>query len=177
MAVLATTLLCVSADAAKNKEEAVPNNPMDWSLSSSDSTKGTKYHPNWTIAEENKFGIFAYDMNSMTFLKKKKEMDKNIVQTVVKVVFTNKEMIKQLNEKYATKLQAKEKAAQWIMNMEFNLSENSYIIRKTECFGSKNTLLDKTERKGAMTPIPDESFAARMYAICKEWAEENKDAL
>lgn len=176
LAVLATTLLCMPVGATNNKE-IVPADPIDWSLSVSDSSKSTKYHPNWTIAEENKFGIFAYDLNSMGFLTQKKEKNKNIVECKVKAVFTNKDMIKQLNEKYASKLQPKEKAAQWIMNMQFNLSEKSYIIRKTECFGSKNTLLDKVERKGDMTLIPEESFAERMYNICKEWAEDNQDTL
>jgi len=166
---------CLQAKAAE--KDTTIKNPMDWNISMMDSYKGEKYHPSWSVIEENKFGIFAYDMNAMTFLTTKKVKDKNIVDCVVKTVFTNKDVLQRLKLKYAEKLQPKEKVSHWILQMRFNISENTYIIKKTEYMGSKGTVLDTVVRKPVLQPIPEESFAARMYKICQEWAIENKDAL
>lgn len=162
---------------AKEKAENIPDNPLDWNVSMMESYKGEKYHPNWSVIEENQFGIFAYDVNSMTFLVHKKAKDKNIVEGTVKTVFTNKDILKQLNAKYSLKLQPKEKVANWLLYMRFDIPNNLYTIKKTEYYGSKGNLLDTVVKKGEMQAIPEESFAATMYNICKTWAEDNKDAL
>lgn len=166
---------CLQVEAAEKPAEVT--NPMDWNISMMDSYKGDKYVPSWSVIEENNFGIFAYDMNSVSFLKSKKTIDKNIVECTVKTVFTNKEVQKQLKQKYMEKLQPKEKPTHWILQMRFNISDNTYIIKKTEYMGSKGTVLDTVTRKPVLQPIPEESFASRMYNICKTWAEENKDSL
>lgn len=173
-----TLVLCTflgTSAFAKEKTEKVPENPLDWNVSMSESYQGDKTHPNWSIIEENKFGIFAYDMNSMRFLVHKKVKDKNVVEGTVKTVFSNKDILKQLNSKYALQLQPREKVSHWLLDMRFDLTANMYTIKKTEYYGTKGTLLDTVVKKGEMQPIPEESFAAAMYEICKTWAEENQD--
>lgn len=171
------SLFCAQTEAAEREHSIAQGNAIDWSISMMDSYKGEKYHPNWSIIEENKFGVFAYDMNSMSFLTAKKTKDKNIVECTVKTVFTNKDILQQLKQKYMEKLQPKEKVSHWLLHMRFNINDNTYIIKKTEYMGSKGSVLDTVTRKLVLQPIPEESFASRMYKICQTWAEENKDAL
>ncbi len=174
--VLGAILSCSSAFAAK-KEEAIPTNPVEWQVSASDAYKSLNSRPNWSIIEENQFGIFAYDMNSLSFLTHKKQKDKNIVEGTVKTVFTNKLMQKQLNERYASVLKPKERVSYWLLFMRFDIAANTFTIKKTEYYSNKDTLLDTAIKKQEMKAIPEKSFAEQMYKICKDWAEENKNAL
>lgn len=176
-ALLLTALLAagltMGAEAAKQEQAA---NPMDWNLSMMEEHSGVKKNvPAWVIVDETKFGVFAYDANSVTFLKNGKEWNKDVVEVVIKTVFTDKEIIRQLNTKYALKLVEKEKTEHWLLHMRFNLVDNTYAIKKTEYFGNKGSLLDTINRKVNMVPIPEESFAANMCQLCREWAMENQE--
>ena len=55
----------------------------------------------WSIVVENNLGVYAYDMDSLTFTKVENGIaDKNIITVLTKTVFTDKETLKKLNAKY-----------------------------------------------------------------------------
>lgn len=175
LSLLLSAGLVMGAEAAPKKEAPI-SNPMDWNLSMMEEHSGVKKtEPIWNIVQENKFGVFAFDSNSLSFVKSGKKWNKDEVEVTVKTVFSDKEIIKKLDEKYALKLQPREKTQYWLLHMRFNLVDNTYAIKKTEYFGSKETLLETINRKVNMVAIPEKSFADVMCQVCKDWAAENQE--
>ena len=89
-------LMCfaaVTANAETNKE----TNPMNWEISMMPKPTAEEIEAaRWSIVVENNMGIYAYDMDSLHFEEGKNGIvDKNLVNVVVKTVFTDKEMLKE----------------------------------------------------------------------------------
>lgn len=176
MSILAGAML-INISMVHAQETAVTNsNPMDWYISSTEEQTGKSIAvPIWHIALEDKFGIFAYDENSLKYMVEKKTVNTDIVTVTVKTVFRNKDVIKQLQAKYAEKMPAKEKVQYWLLYMQFDVNKNMYTISKTEYYTNKNTLIDTVVRNRGMIAIPEESFAQIMYDVCQAWVKENQE--
>lgn len=178
MKILAAMLVLLAANCTYAEETKVTNqNPMEWTINSTEEFTGvSKDAPIWHILQETKLGVFAYDERSVGYAMDKETVDKNIIAVTVKTVFTDKNALKQLQDKYASKLQGKEKPQYWLLKMRFDMAQKLYTIDKTEYYTNKNTLLDTTERKGDMVAIPEESFAEAMYVECQTWLQEAEKA-
>ena len=85
-------LFAVSANAAeKNAEELI-----NWEISMIPKPTAEEIEAaRWSIVLENTMGVYAYDMDSLYFPEEKNGVvNKNLVNVVVKTVFTDKELVK-----------------------------------------------------------------------------------
>ena len=112
-------LFAVSANAAeknaaeKNAAEKNAEEPINWEISMIPKPTAEEIEAaRWSIVLENTMGIYAYDMDSLYFPEEKNGVvNKNLVNVVVKTVFTDKELVKKMNKTYAEKLAKKRKSA------------------------------------------------------------------
>lgn len=106
------TLFCMNLAIAAPKTESVPEKPMDWSISmNADGTDQAPQGPQWSLILENDIGVYAYDMGSLTFGTSNGREDRNLVQTTVKTVFTNEDLLKKMNKGFAKKTDEKREDA------------------------------------------------------------------
>lgn len=85
-------LFAVSANAAEKNAEA----PINWEISMIPKPTAEEIEAaRWSIVLENTMGVYAYDMDSLYFPEEKNGVvNKNLVNVVVKTVFTDKELVK-----------------------------------------------------------------------------------
>lgn len=169
-----TILTCLGACVAQ-AEEVTQKDAMNWEISMMPkATAEEQEAARWSIAVENNLGIYAYDMGSLTFSKVVNGLpDKNIISVMTKTVFTDKDTLKKLNEKYKDKLAKKEKVQYCEILMTFNLAEKSYAVTNMDVFGSKKTLLQHTEKPLQFVPVPEGSFAEAMLEICQQAVDKD----
>ena len=162
-------MLCLGA-ASVQAEELVKKEPVNWEISMMPkATAEEQEAARWSIVVENNLGIYAYDMGSFAFTQVVNGVpDKNIIAVMTKTVFTDKDTLKKLNEKYKDKLAKKEKVQYCEILMTFNLAAKSYAVTNMDVFGSKKTLLQHTEKPLQFVPVPEGSFAEAMLEICQQ---------
>ncbi len=162
--------------------EVTNQDPMNWEISmmpkQSEEEKAAEAEAaRWSVVVENNIGVYAYDMDSLTFSDVTNGVvNKNIVTVLTKTVFTDKNTLKKINEKYKDKLAKKEKAQYCEIVMTFNLADKTYAINQMDVFGDKKTLLDHSEREVKFVPVPEGSFAEAMMEICQKEVDENAQA-
>lgn len=151
-------------------EEVGQRPGMDWEISMMPKPSEEEAEAmRWSIVLENNMGVYAYNLDSFTYSKAENGVpDKNFVAVLTKTLFTDKETIKKLNEKYKGALGKKEKVKYCEIMMEFDLATKAYRILATDFFGGKDTLLDHKIRDTAFAPVPANSFAEAMFEICQK---------
>ena len=164
--------LTVQAKEITNKE------PINWEISMMPkATEEEQEAARWSVVVENNLGIYAYDMGSFAFTQVKNGIvDKSIISVLTKTVFTDKETLKKLNQRYKEKLTKKEKAQYCEILMTFNLTEKSYAVTNMDVFGSKKTLLQHSEKPLNFVPVPEGSFAEAMLEICQKAVNDDAAA-
>ncbi|WP_455655029.1 hypothetical protein [Phascolarctobacterium sp.] len=157
-------LFAVSASAAEKNAEA----PINWEISMMPKpTAGEIEAARWSIILENNMGVYAYDMDSLYFPEEKNGIvNKNLVNVVVKTVFTDKDLLKKMNKTYAEKLAKKEKVQYCEMLMQFNVADKTYGVKQMDVYGSKGTKLETKTNNGELIPVPEKTFAEAMLEIC-----------
>lgn len=158
-------LLAVSASAAeKNDEEP----PINWEISMMPKPTAEEIEAaRWSIVLENTMGVYAYDMDSLYFPEEKNGVvNKDLVNVIVKTVFTDKELLKKMNKTYAEKLAKKEKVQYCEMLMQFNVADKTYGVKQMDVYGSKGTKLETKINNGELIPVPEKTFAEAMLEIC-----------
>lgn len=95
-------LLAVSASAAEKNDEAPP---INWEISMMPKPTAEEIEAaRWSIVLENTMGVYAYDMDSLYFPEEKNGVvNKDLVNVIVKTVFTDKELLKRMNKTYLMK--------------------------------------------------------------------------
>ena len=158
-------LLAVSASAAEKNDEAPP---INWEISMMPKPTAEEIEAaRWSIVLENTMGVYAYDMDSLYFPEEKNGVvNKDLVNVVVKTVFTDKELLKKMNKTYAEKLAKKEKVQYCEMLMQFNAADKTYGVKQMDVYGSKGTKLETKINKGELIPVPEKTFAEAMLEIC-----------
>jgi hypothetical protein len=158
-------LLAVSASAAEKNDEAPP---INWEISMMPKPTAEKIEAaRWSIVLENTMGVYAYDMDSLYFPEEKNGVvNKDLVNVVVKTVFTDKELLKKMNKTYAEKLAKKEKVQYCEMLMQFNAADKTYGVKQMDVYGSKGTKLETKINNGELIPVPEKTFAEAMLEIC-----------
>lgn len=158
-------LLAVSASAAEKNDE-VP--PINWEISMMPKPPAEEIEAaRWSIVLENTMGVYAYDMDSLYFPEEKNGVvNKDLVNVVVKTVFTDKELLKKMNKTYAEKLAKKEKVQYCEMLMQFNVADKAYGVKQMDVYGSKGTKLETKINNGELIPVPEKTFAEAMLEIC-----------
>lgn len=158
-------LLAVSASAAEKNDEAPP---INWEISMMPKPTAEEIEAaRWSIVLENTMGVYAYDMDSLYFPEEKNGVvNKNLVNVVVKTVFTDKELLKKMNKTYAEKLAKKEKVQYCEMLMQFNAADKTYGVKQMDVYGSKGTKLETKINNGELIPVPEKTFAEAMLEIC-----------
>lgn len=157
-------LFAVSANAAeKNAEELI-----NWEISMIPKPTAEEIEAaRWSIVLENTMGVYAYDMDSLYFPEEKNGVvNKNLVNVVVKTVFTDKELVKKMNKTYAEKLAKKEKVQYCEMLLQFNVADKTYGVKQMDVYGSKGTKLETKINNGELIPVPEKTFAEAMLEIC-----------
>lgn len=161
--------ILVSGTALADSPKATDNN-LNWEISMQPKPTAEELEAaRWSIILENDLGIYAYDMDSVDFIVKNGAVDKNQIQVLVKTVFTNKDMLKKLNEQYASKLEKKEKVAYCKMDMQYKMAEKEYTVKTMQVFTDKNRQIDVKHNK-SFAPVPEKSFAEALYEICQQFA-------
>ena len=158
-------LLAVSASAAEKNDEAPP---INWEISMMPKPTAEEIEAaRWSIVLENTMGVYAYDMDSLYFPKEKNGVvNKDLVNVIVKTVFTDKELLKKMNKTYAEKLAKKEKVQYCEMLMQFNVADKTYGVKQMDVYGSKGTKLETKINNGELIPVPEKTFAEAMLEIC-----------
>jgi hypothetical protein len=158
-------LLAVSASAAEKNDEAPP---INWEISMMPKPTAEEIEAAcWSIVLENTMGVYAYDMDSLYFPEEKNGVvNKDLVNVVVKTVFTDKELLKKMNKTYAEKLAKKEKVQYCEMLMQFNVADKTYGVKQMDVYGSKGTKLETKINNGELIPVPEKTFAEAMLEIC-----------
>lgn len=158
-------LLAVSASAAEKNDEAPP---INWEISMMPKPTAEEIEAaRWSIVLENTMGVYAYDMDSLYFPEEKNGVvNKDLVNVVVKTVFTDKELLKKMNKTYAEKLAKKEKVQYCEMLMQFNVADKTYGVKQMDVYGSKGTKLETKINNGEIIPVPEKTFAEAMLEIC-----------
>lgn len=166
-----TALTCLGAVTAQ-AEEAAQRPGMDWEISMMPKpTEEEQEAARWSIVVENNLGVYAYDMDSLTYSSVENGVpDKNIISVLTKTVFTDKETLKKLNNQYKSALKSKEKVQYCEILMTFNLADKTYGVTNMDVYGSKKTLLQHTSRELTLVPVPVGSFAEAMLEICQQAA-------
>lgn len=163
-------LTCLSAFAAYAENVPAQQKGMDWEISMMPKPSAEEQDAaRWSIVVENNVGIYAYDMDSLTFSKVTNGIaDKNIVSVLTKTVFTDKEILKKLNAKYKEALPKKEKVQYCEILMTFNLAEKTYAVQGMDVFSNRKTVLEHQAKPLRFVPIPQGSFAEAMLEICQQ---------
>lgn len=158
-------LLAVSASAAEKNDEAPP---INWEISMMPKPTAEEIEAaRWSIVLENTMGVYAYDMDSLYFPEEKNGVvNKDLVNVIVKTVFTDKELLKKMNKTYAEKLAKKEKVQYCEMLMQFNVVDKTYGVKQMDVYGSKGTKLETKINNGELIPVPEKTFAEAMLEIC-----------
>ncbi|WP_443683519.1 hypothetical protein [Phascolarctobacterium faecium] len=158
-------LLAVSASAAEKHDEAPP---INWEISMMPKPTAEEIEAaRWSIVLENTMGVYAYDMDSLYFPEEKNGVvNKDLVNVIVKTVFTDKELLKRMNKTYAEKLAKKEKVQYCEMLMQFNVADKTYGVKQMDVYGSKGTKLETKINNGELIPVPEKTFAEAMLEIC-----------
>ncbi len=124
----------------------------------------------WSLILENEIGVYAYDMDSLSYAKDADgKEDKNIINVEVKTVFTNKDILKSLQKNYAAKLEKKEKVSYVKMNMQFNMTDKAYRVAQMNVYTDKDRQIDEKEND-KFSAIPEKSFGEAMFEICQQYA-------
>ena len=158
-------LLAVSASAAEKNDEAPP---INWEISMMPKPTAEEIEAaRRSIVLENTMGVYAYDMDSLYFPEEKNGVvNKDLVNVIVKTVFTDKELLKRMNKTYAEKLAKKEKVQYCEMLMQFNVADKTYGVKQMDVYGSKGTKLETKINNGELIPVPEKTFAEAMLEIC-----------
>lgn len=158
-------LLAVSASAAEKNDEAPP---INWEISMMPKPTAEEIEAaRWSIVLENTMGVYAYDMDSLYFPEEKNGVvNKDLVNVIVKTVFTDKELLKRMNKTYAEKLAKKEKVQYCEMLMQFNVADKTYGVKQMDVYGSKGTKLETKINNGELIPVQEKTFAEAMLEIC-----------
>ena len=174
LACLLLTLHASALAARRQQVEDVPENPMDWHISSSpELSEKEKEAARWSLILENDLGIYAYDMGTLGYVTNKKgTVDTNLVGATVKTLFTDKKVLKKVQEQYASKLEGKEKVQYCLLDMQYNMSERTYTVKEMRVFTNKNRLIETKKNKTGFVAIPEKSFAEAMYEICQQFVAE-----
>lgn len=168
---LCACLLAFGANAAE--QNASTQQGVNWEISMMPKpTEEEQEQARWSVVVENNVGVYAYDMSSLTYSDVQNGVaNKNIVSVLTKTVFTDKEMLKKLNEKYKASLSKKEKVQYCEIWMTFNLQDKTYGVQTMDVYGSKKTLLSHQEKNVKFVPVPEGSFAEAMLEICQKAAD------
>ena len=173
-------LLCLlitlhtAALAARKQVEQVPENPMDWSISTKpEMSEEEKEAARWSLILENDLGLYAYDMGTLGYVADKNgTVNTDLVGATVKTLFTDKKMLKSLQAKYADKLKGKEKVQYCLLDMQYNMPEKTYTVTEMRVFTNKNRIIETKKNKTGFVPVPEKSFAEAMYEICQQFVTE-----
>ena len=155
--------LQTSVLAARRQVEEVPENPMDWSISTSPPmSEEEKEAARWSLILENDLGLYAYDMSTLGYVSDKNgTVDTNLVGATVKTLFTDKKILKKLQEQYASKLKGKEKLQYCLLDMQYNMAEKTYTVTEMRVFTNKNRIIETKKNKTGFVPVPASSTKYR----------------
>ena len=178
LACLLLTLHTSALAARRQQVEDVPENPMDWHISSSpELSEAEKEAARWSLILENDLGIYAYDMSTLGYVTDKKgTVDTNLVGATVKTLFTDKKVLKSVQEQYASKLNGKEKVQYCLLDMQYNMADRTYTVKEMQVFTNKNRLIETKKNKTGFVPIPEKTFAEAMFEICQQFVAESDGA-
>ena len=163
---------------AQAQEPVVVDNPMDWEVSMMPKPTAEELEAaRWSIVLENDLGVYAYDLESLGMAQNEQgEVDANTINVLVKTVFTNKDVLKNLQTSYANKLEAKEKAQYCTMEMQYKLQEGLYTVRTMRVYTNTKREIDVQQKEGIFAAIPKDTFAEALYEICLDYAKEVEKA-
>ena len=163
---------------AQAQEAILVDNPMNWEASMMPKPTAEEIEAaRWSIVLENDLGVYAYDVDTLGFAQNEAgQIDKDTVNVLVKTVFSNKEILKNLQASYAGKLEAKEKVQYCTMEMQYKLQEGSYTVKLMRVYTNTKREIDVQKKEGVFAPIPEGTFAEALFEICQKYALDVEQA-
>lgn len=171
---------CFSVSAEKAEAAETGRNPFDWEMRMSydgltertgeeaaAERKTAQKKAHWSLILENNMGIYAYDEDSLSFEQNPDgTINREQVNTIVKTVFTDEELLKKLNKKYRSSLKKNEKTQYCELLMLFNVQNHTYRVKEMKVFGSEGSVLETKTGNAGFVPVPEHTFAEAMQEIC-----------
>lgn len=150
---------------------AAEPNAYDWEISMQPKPTAEQIEATrWNFILENDFGVYAYDADSL-----KANTKKQLVEVTVKTVFTNTDVMKNLNKTYADKLENKDKVAYCEMKMLFSLSDKTYAVKQLDVYSKNKVKLEERKNKVQMVAVPEKTFAEAMLEIATAFYTEQEN--
>ena len=87
----------------------------------------------------------------------------------VKTLFTDKKMLKSLQDQYAPKLKGREKVQYCLLDMRYNMLEKTYMVTEMRVYSNKNRIIETKKNETSFVPVPEKSFAEARYEICQQF--------
>lgn len=150
------------------------DNAVNWEISMMPKATAEEIEQSrWALILENDLGVYAYDRNTLGFLKDASgKLQPMFIEADIKTIFLNKEIIKQLNTRYSDKLKKKENFNYTQLHIIFNIDKDTYATTNVKAFSDKNKELENTDKKLNFVPVPPKTFAEAMMEICRGYAAE-----
>lgn len=170
--------MLININSGAQAAEKSAKDPINWEISMMPEADAEEIeNSRWSVIVENDLGVYAYDMASLQFLiDENKKFDKHIVTAKVKTLFTDKDILKKLKSDYKDKLARKEKVSYCEMDMQFNIQDKTYVVKKMDVYTDKNKLIETKINNTAFVPVPEKSFAEAMYEVCSKFVLETESA-
>lgn len=141
---------------------------LNWEISMHPKNEKELEDARWSIILENNIGIYAYNVETFTYTQVENSVpNKNIVGILTRTIFTDKEIIKNLNIKYKASLPKKEKISYCKIFLEFDLINKNYRVREMDVYSNKDTRVDHLEKNSNFVSVPEGSFAEALLEICQ----------
>lgn len=147
-------------------EDQAGSSPANWEISVKPKpTPEEIERGRWSAVFANDIGLYEFDNKSL----KLDEEDKQQVQVLVKVTFTDPKIIDSLSEKYKAKLSAGDKVACSEIQMVFRIRQKTYAVTESRVFSDQGTVLAETRQAARFVPVPVKTFADSMYEIARHY--------
>ena len=118
--------------------------------------------------------VFANDMARYMFdVQSLKKENPDEVSVLVRAVYRDPVILKQLNQKYAGKLTDGDHAFYSEIHMIFRLNEQKYAITEIQIYSKKKVLLSDIVNPPVFSAVPAKTFADTMYQITEKYASMN----
>lgn len=165
--VLMTLCLLLLAGIPAQAKETAKTSPMDWEISVLPKpTQEELERQRWSHVFSNDIGIYTFDNKSLAV----DEADQNLVHVLTKTTFTDKNIIKSLNEKYKDYLNIGDKVSASEIEMVFHIKQKTYAVVGTKVLSEQGISLEESKQTGRFAPVTPNTFANTMYDIARNFA-------
>ena len=148
-----------AAAAEQQEEQAVDPRAFELSVQPK-KTEAELEAERWTLLMSSETGNYLFEYDSIKPVEDTEgNKSKNEKQVLMRTVFKDTKILKQLYENYSSKLAADEKVAYCDMMLIFDLRKQVYKTVQTSVYTGEGRLVDERSGAGIWKKVPGQSFA------------------